>query len=395
MNRIKILNVVGSSNYGGGVQVILPVAVAASREGWRVDILATDPRFQEEIRQAGVGVVNLDIVHRPINPLRDVADLIRLSRFIRSEGYTLVHTHTSKGGIIGRLAAWLAGVPAICHTVHGYSFGDYSPRWQRWIYSAIERIAAGWCDRVISVNHCDRQYAIEHRLCDEQKIVTIPNGISIDRIRTTNSRAETRHLLGLGDGDYAVLCLGRMVAEKGFADVIRAVSTLRGGMRRPFRIFMAGDGAERAPMEHLAGELGVTEFVRFLGFRRDVGDLLNASDLVVLPGLREGLSISLLEAMGAGRPIVTTRIGPNTEVVAIAGAAVLVDPRNPVALAEAIIRVSEDPALAARVSRNASEELRRNYTQDRMVASYLDLYRSLMRGKHRQEALPPEVPVRR
>jgi glycosyltransferase involved in cell wall biosynthesis len=72
-----------------------------------------------------------------------------------------------------------------------------------------------------------------------------------------------------------------------------------------------------------------------------------------------------------------------------------VDPRNPVALAEAIIRVSEDPALAARVSRNASEELRRNYTQDRMVASYLDLYRSLMRGKHRQEALPPEVPVRR
>ncbi|MBZ5603663.1 MAG: glycosyltransferase, partial [Acidobacteriia bacterium] len=121
MNDLSVLHVVGSSRFGGGAQIIFPLAAHARSEGWRVDILVTDPVFQQMIRDSGtgVGIVDLDVIHREIRPLWDVRGLFRLARYLREHPYTVVHTHTSKAGLVGRVAAKLAGVPVVVHTVHG------------------------------------------------------------------------------------------------------------------------------------------------------------------------------------------------------------------------------------------------------------------------------------
>jgi glycosyltransferase involved in cell wall biosynthesis len=151
-------------------------------------------------------------------------------------------------------------------------------------------------------------------------------------------------------------------------------------------VVLAGDGEDHAKMQSLASRLGVDARVRFLGFRKDIGDLLLASDLAVLPGLREGLSMSLLEAMAAGKPIITTRIGSNAEPTAGQEAALLVEARNANQLADAVVRLSRDRELAERLSRSALDVFEEKYTQQRMVAAYLDSYRTLLESRR-----PPAV----
>ena len=125
---VKILHIVGDSKFGGAANSIIRIAQLWFASGWEVRILTTDPVFQAAASRAGIGVADLNYVHREIRPLKDLAGLIRLWRFLKREKVTIVHTHTTKAGFVGRLAARLAGVPIIVHTVHGFAFHEGSSR---------------------------------------------------------------------------------------------------------------------------------------------------------------------------------------------------------------------------------------------------------------------------
>jgi len=177
-----------------------------------------------------------------------------------------------------------------------------------------------------------------------------------------------------------ILSMARLAPDKGLEYLIEAATMLpRTG--RQIRIVVAGDGPERDRLERLAAHLGVTDRVVFLGFREDVGDLLAASDLVVLPSLREGLSIALLEAMAAGKPIIATSIGSQREVASRADMARLVRPADALALSEAIVRLAGDEALMARLGASARAVYESHYTENRMLRSYRQLYFDLLSAK--------------
>jgi glycosyltransferase involved in cell wall biosynthesis len=314
--------------------------------------------------------------------------LVRLIRFLRRERYQIVHTHTSKGGFVGRLAARLAGVPVIVHTVHGFAFHESSPVSMRRFYSALERLASGWCDRIVSVSEFHRTWGIELGMCHPRQIVAIPNGIADVRRNRQAGLAELRREMGAGHGDLVILSMARLAPDKGLEYLIEAATTLSQARQR-IQIVIAGDGTERGRLEQLASDLGVTQRVRFLGFRKDVGDLLAASDLVVLPSLREGLSIALLEAMAAGKPIIATNIGSQREVASHADMARLVPTADARALSEAIVRLAGDEALMARLGRTARAVYQSRYTESRMLHSYQQLYLDLLRDKCPVEAGTP------
>jgi hypothetical protein len=118
-NKMKVLHIVGDSRFGGIARIILGLGRVARADGWEVDVLTTDPEVQDAFRSESMGIVNLDCIRRPIRPFWDLAGVFRLRSYLRRHRYGIVHTHTSKGGFVGRLAAWLAGVPVIVHTVHG------------------------------------------------------------------------------------------------------------------------------------------------------------------------------------------------------------------------------------------------------------------------------------
>jgi len=379
MNPLKLLHVIGDSCFGGAGRIILRLGQVAKAEGWQVDVLTTDPVFQRAVRLHGLGLVNMDVVRREIRPVWDLAGLVRLSNFLRREHYGIVHTHTSKGGFVGRLAARLAGVPVIVHTAHGFAFHERSPHSALLFYSALERIASQWCDRIVSVSEFHRRWALELRICGSPKILAIPNGIAA-LANPEVPRAELRRQLGVRNGDLLILSMARLAPDKGLEYLIQAAAILLRTERR-FQIVIAGDGPLRARLEELAHTLGVADWVTFLGFREDISDLLAASDLVVLPSLREGLSIALLEAMAAGKPIVATSIGSHRELAFQAEIARLVPPADAPALCEAILQLAPDAKLMARLGMNAQTLFASQYTEEKMLSTYKQLYFDLLREK--------------
>ncbi len=388
-SQVRLLHIVGESRFGGIAKIILPLGKITQAQGWQVDVLTTDPVVQQAVKQHGLGLVNLDVIRREIRPVWDLRGLVRLTRFLRSEPYQIVHTHTSKAGFVGRLAARLAGVPVIVHTAHGFAFHEDSPASVRHFYSALERLASQWCDRIVTVSEFHRTWAIELGICSPRRIVAIPNGIA-EVIRNRDvGLAEVRLEMGARHGDLVILSMARLARDKGLEYLIEA-ATLLPRTGRPIRIVIAGDGPEREHLEQLAGRLGVTDRVVFLGFREDVGDLLAASDLVVLPSLREGLSIALLEAMAAGKPIIATSIGSQREVASRADMARLVRPADALALSEAIVRLAGDEALMVRLGASARALYESRYTENRMLQSYKQLYFDLLHAKCPAEALTPQ-----
>jgi glycosyltransferase involved in cell wall biosynthesis len=398
-SRVRLLHIVGESRFGGIAKIILPLGKITQAAGWQVDVLTTDPVVQQAVKQHGLGLVNLDVIRREIRPVWDLRGLVRLTRFLRSEPYQIVHTHTSKAGFVGRLAARLAGVPVIVHTAHGFAFHEDSPVSVRLFYSALERLASRWCDRIVTVSEFHRTWAIELGICSPRRIMAIPNGIAEVVRNREVGLAEVRREMGARSGDLVILSMARLAPDKGLEYLIEAATILPRTGRR-IRIVIAGDGPERDRLEQLAGRLGVTDRVVFLGFREDVGDLLAASDLIVLPSLREGLSIALLEAMAAGKPIVASSIGSQREVASRADMARLVRPADALALSEAIVGLAGDEALMARLGASARAVYESRYTENRMLQSYRQLYFELWRAKCPAEAVataqennwrPPEL----
>jgi glycosyltransferase involved in cell wall biosynthesis len=375
VDRPRLLHVVGPSKFGGDSVLVLELARAAEERGFRVDILAGDPRFQELIREEGFGLVGLDSLQREIRPVADLTALARLTDLLRGTSYDIVHTHTSKPGVIGRLAATRAGVPGILHTVHLFGFHEESGTLATGAYSRIERAAAHWCHRIVTVSEYHRRWALRLGIGRPDQVVAIPNGVPTSRASGHRSRAEVRAELGLTD-EVAVLSTGRLAEQKGLEHLVRAVPLL-GSERARVRVLLAGDGPLQEQLTGMADDLGVAE-VRFLGFRADVGDLLGAADVVAMPSLWEGLSVSLLEAMAAARPVVTTTIGSNLEVTRDGAVASLVPPKDPGALATAIRALVADPARRKELGRLGQEEQRSRYTMGRMIDSYLGEYDHLL-----------------
>lgn len=372
-----MLHVVGDSKYGGGVAVILSIAGMARDLGFEVDVLTNEPKFIRDLERSGIGAIDLPCIWRPIRPVRDTVGLLRLIRFLRSERYDLVHTHTSKAGFVGRLAARIARVPCVVHTAHGFSFHETSSRWALAVFSRLERLAARWCDCIITVSEFHRCWAIALGIAKGAKIVAVTNGIPRARVVPTRSRDEMRHLLGVGADEFVVATIGRLEPQKGLEDLLDAVPRIVAEIGRPVRVVVAGDGSLGEELRARVAARGICKNVDFLGFRKDVGDVLVAADVVVLPSLREGLSIALLEAMAAGKPIVASDIGSNREV-ACEASAILVPTEAPDALAGAILALAADPERARRLGQRALARFEAEYTEDAMLAGYRTVYEGLL-----------------
>ena len=302
--QARVLHVLGDSKFGGGSIIVLRLAEMADQEGYEVDVLTTDTLLQQVLADHGIGVIDLDVIWRRISPARDMVGLVRLWRFLRRNGYDLVHTHTSKAGFVGRLAACAARIPRIVHTVHGFAFHEESGRVQIRVYALLERVAALACHRIVTVSEYHRRWAWRWASAARRRSSPFPTAFPMERVNPRRDREEVRHELGLSPDTLLLVCSGRLAPQKGIEYLIRAVPRLGKRLLVPFRVVVVGTGPLDPELRSLSANLGVSDKVRFLGFRNDLGDLLAASDVVVLPSLWEGLSIA--HARGDSDPSIET-----------------------------------------------------------------------------------------
>lgn len=378
----KVLHVLGSSPFGGGTRMVLAICRHLRAQGMQVSLITSDPRTTRLFTAAGIVCYPIGDMHREITPLRDLRAVCQLTSFCQQQKFDIVHTHTSKGGFVGRLAARKARVPHVLHTVHGFAFHEASPKYIVIFYAMLEKLAAHWAEKLIFVNEFHRQWALDLGLAPPHKTITITNGIPDNHATVHNAGgSQLRIRFGIPSNVYVIGTIGRLARQKGLEYVIRAMPAILSRYGDIY-LLLIGDGELLEEYIGLVQRLGVESRVIFGGFHEDVHAFYDAVDLVVLPSLWEGLSISLLEAMRAGKAIVTTDIGPNRNVVTHAHSAWMVPIRNSDALVDAILTLHDNPDLADRLGRTALRVFQEHYTEGAMLQKVYRLYTELLDKPH-------------
>jgi glycosyltransferase involved in cell wall biosynthesis len=381
---LRVLHPITRLTLGGSSENTIASCVALDRAGYDC-ILATSFRESDasslaDARRRGCRVVDIPALGREVAPLADLAALAELVRLIRRERPAIVHTHTSKAGFIGRLAAVIARAPAVIHQPHGHIFyGYYSPR-RTAVFTALERQAARWTDRIITLTDRGAQEHLARGIGRAEQYVAVPSGVPTAELRAAAPpRGEARARLGLDPDAFIVVGLGRLVPIKGFDLLARALPALIAQIPSA-RVLLVGDGAERAHLGAIAASMGVAERLRMTGETTDVASYLAAADVVAVPSRNEGMGRVIVEAMALGLPVVATTVGGIPDVVTDGECGRLVEPEDTDALAAALIELGRDPALRRKLGEAA---VRRAEAFSTAVASekLLALYATLVRAK--------------
>jgi glycosyltransferase involved in cell wall biosynthesis len=266
--------------------------------------------------------------------------------------------------------------------MHGLAIHERSNPILIKMVALIERFAATCCDRVITVSSFHRRWSLALNIASPSKITAIPNGVPCTE--TDGEYASTlREVMGASGPDHFVLLYsGRLAPGKGLETLLRAMPLIIDRLGERVRCVFVGEGPIRSALERLSRRLGVASQVIFLGFRHDVGDLLRASDAFILASEREGMSISLLEAMAAGKPIIATDIASNREATDNGEAARLVRVGHSGDIADAVVTLANDRDLCLNIGSRARELWRERYTLPSAIASLQSLYREALANRH-------------
>jgi glycosyltransferase involved in cell wall biosynthesis len=373
---LKVFQVLASpgGTWGGGCVVVRALTQRLIQEGYQVWVLCLSEEVIRRFSEVGAKVVTSRYWRREINPL-DALAFYELFKLCRKEKFDIVHTHTSKGGFLGRIAARIAGVPIVFQTVHGFSFNELTPWLITAFYVYLERLAGPFGDVMISVTDQHRLMAIEKGITKPDKIITIHNGINLSRFEGIAATKSMSRELGLSREAILIGTVGRLAPQKGQTYLLRAMPHVVRKHPQTNLVFV-GDGPQEAELRDLAVELDVADHCSFLGFRRDVPELLACFDILVQPSPREGLSITLLEAMAARRPVIATNIAANREVVDNGINGVLCQPMNSAALAKAIIDLIENQEEARLLGERAREKVEQHFDDQKMLEQTLALYKT-------------------
>ena len=392
---MQTLQISGDSAYGGDTYLLLRWCRYLVEKDCGVDVVTTDAATISALKKmAGVRIIDTIRIPREISPRADIRAFLQLLTLMRTRNYQVVHTYTATPGFLGRMAARLIAVPVIVHHQISWNGGDFASRREKIIYRPLESLATLASTRSVCVSNATADQARKHHLVPLRKLVTICNGIDPTEYLATGSSARRalRKELGISEDTLVIGNTGRLMPQKDNGTLIRAMPSLLSlVLQRQIVLLLAGDGPDQPILEDLAHSLGVRDHVRLLGFRKDIPAFLATADVFVSASLWEGLSISLMEAMAAAKPIVTTWIPPNAELIQHEVTGLLVPPQSPEQLAEAIARFIQEPRLAQRCAQAARRRVLKHYTIERMLEETWDLYLELL-AKKRPKVAAAMVP---
>ena len=379
LRRPRVAHVITRLIVGGAQENTLASVVGLRRRGRFDADLILGPTYGPEgslvpaAREQGVEPHLVWSLRREVNPLLDPVALGALTLMFRRGRYDIVHTHSSKAGVLGRIAARAARVRAIVHTVHGWGFNDRQPLLVNRTFTAAERWCAGFTDALVTVTPHDTAVGLALGIGRSALYTTIRSGIDVAHFRSPRRpRQEVRDELGLPADAPVVASVMRLAPQKAPLDFVDAAGRLLREVRDA-RILIVGDGPLRQAAEARCRALGIRERVVFTGLRTDVADLLAASDVLALASLWEGLPRVIPQAMAAGLPVVATAVAGNAEAVTDGVTGVLVPPGEPAALGSALAALLADRTRAAAMGAAGRARVD-EFSVDRMVNDLERLY---------------------
>jgi len=363
MQKKRIFYLITRSEPGGAQSHVLELLKGFNDQYELILASGEEGFLLEEARSLGIRIYLIENLQRNLSPGNDYKAYKEIVSVLKESRPDLVHCHSSKAGILGRLAAHSLGIKTV-FTAHGWSFAEGTPLSRKLIGLLPERLLAYWTDYIITVSDTDRDLAIRYRISRPEKIITIHNGIADQPLSKVNKDSAK---------PVTLIMVARFAAPKYYAQLIDAAATIKAN----FRLRLVGDGPLLEPMKKRAEELNLSDIVEFLGSRDDVDDLLADSDVFILVTDWEGFPISILEAMRAGLPVIACDVGGVHEAITDRTNGRLV-PRGEIAgLKLAMQELISDKALRLEMGAQARQRFEQLFTTKIMLKKIEAIYRSL------------------
>jgi glycosyltransferase involved in cell wall biosynthesis len=392
--RTSVMHIITRFDQGGSARNTFLTVMGHDRSRFRISLAygcveahgAEDAALLEKdmsrLRQAGVALFEVPSLAREVRPLRDAQATLALWRVLRRERPAIVHTHTSKAGAVGRVAAWLAGIPVVIHTPHGHIFYGYYGPVMSGLIRLVERALARITDRIVTLTERGIAEHVRLGIARADKFTAIPSGIALSAFRSVRIEpAVKRKELGLPPEGPVIGTVGRLVPIKGHEWLLKAAPQVLAEFPRATFVFL-GEGPLLGRLQQVAGELGISGHVLFLGARQDVPECLAAFDLFAFPSLNEGMGRALIEAMAVGLPVVATHVGGIPDVVAEGVNGLLVPPEDERALAAAILALLRDPGRMGAFGEAAGRSVGERFEAASTIREIERLYDAVWHEKH-------------
>lgn len=356
MGKTKVIHVITRFDKGGSSENTSLTVQGLDKKKYEVILIrglaeeslmgteeaAAVERNLTEAEKSGVKVITIPELVRSIQPFNDLKALFALIRIFKNERPRIIHTHTSKAGILGRWAAFFAKITIIVHTPHGHVFWGYFDKWKTACYILLERLTAKITDKIITLTKQEKKDHLRFKIAPDEKFTVIHSGIDLTAFPDAGINAPAmREKLGIPPEAFVVGTAGRLTPIKGQKYLLEAAAIISPQIPDIFFVFL-GDGELAPELGKMVSSLGIKN-VMFLGWRQDVPEVMSTFDIFVLPSLNEGMGKVLVEAMALGKPIVASDVGGIPDLVIHNHNGLLVPPADVEGLANSINVLLHDP----------------------------------------------------
>lgn len=314
------------------------------------------------------------------NLIQDTKCVLQLIEIIKDNDVQVVHTHGTRAGLLGRTAALFSGTPITISTVHNFVYRSQTPWWQKLACRLAEKGLSRSTSRYIAVSRALAEEITKVEGIPKHKVDVVYNGVDLENFNVILDCNEKKRCLGLEENATIIGTAGRLIPSKGVSYFIEAAALVK-DLYPDTQFLIVGDGPERGALERLTACKGLSDCIRFAGFRRDLLGILPLMSIFVVPSLSEGQSIVTLEAMAARRPVVAFKTGGIPELINHNRSGILVPKTDHRLLAEAIINLLENPKLAERIGNNARNVVEQKFQQYQMVQKTEEIYRQCLAEK--------------
>lgn len=387
MKKNKICHVITRMIIGGAQEnTLFTVEGLAQKPGYEVTLVSgpqTGPEgdLKSKIQdRPSFHLVLEPSLRRNIHPFFDGLALWRLYRFFKREQFDIVHTHSSKAGILGRVAAWAANVPLIIHTIHGLPFHAFQNRFVNRIYERLERFCASLTRKIITVAEAMSEQAVRAGVADAQKFVCIRSGMDLTLfLRRDYDRSRIRQKWGLSGSDIVIGKVARLFHLKGHEYLIQAAPKIVKEFPK-VKFLLIGDGLLKESLQEKIRDMKLENHFVFGGLvqPQEIPETIAVMDIVVHVSLREGLAKVLPQALASGKPVISFDLDGAREVVRDGVNGFLVSPCDSLGLSEALLKLLRDPALCEKMSAQGPRVVDPYFRKEYMVDKIDELYRSLL-----------------
>jgi glycosyltransferase involved in cell wall biosynthesis len=385
---MKICHVITRLIVGGAQENTVSTCIGLRKLGHEVDLVIgpqTGPEgsLYDQAKAAGVPIIVVEELRRAPNPLNDLGAGTALRKLFVRKRYDIVHTHSGKAGFIGRIAAKLARVPIIVHTIHGPSFYDYQNPIGNWVFRWAEQVAGECTTQFVSVADAMTQQYLAAGIGRLNQYVTIHSGMNIDAFLNARRDESLRESLGITRDDLVVGKIARLFRLKGHEFLFEAAPRIVATVPN-IKFLLVGDGIYRERFERLATEMNLRRYFVFAGLvpPSEIPQYVASMDLLVHLSLREGLPRALPQALACGKPVVAFDVDGAREVCIDGATGLLVRAGDVNGLANAVIRLLQDKELANRMATQGRNLVKERFSEEQMVRQLDELYRRLWAARH-------------